>query len=286
MSEQNELAKRDPAMMDAGVTLKGDYQSTKLGIIPRTVDEALTIAKAFAASGYFKDIQNASQAVAKIMYGAELGMTAAASMQSIYFFEGKMTLGGIAIGAIIKRSGRYKVKILQSDKKACRIEFFEKDEDGKWESQGVSAFTIEDATVANLTKKDVWIKYSQDMLFNRAMSAGAKRYSPDIFGGMPVYTEEEVEDFAGPKPDPMRNAEISQSEKIRAKLAPEPTQEEKDNLAKREEKIDELAAKLRGSGMQPAMAGIGDVHVYIGDEKIDGHIVRVQNRAAIRSNGR
>jgi hypothetical protein len=51
--------------------------------------------------------------------------------------------------------------------------------------------------------------------------------------------------------------------------------------------IDELAGKLAsvmGSTQQPATAG--GVSVYIGNEKLDGYIVRANTRQALRSNGR
>jgi hypothetical protein len=51
--------------------------------------------------------------------------------------------------------------------------------------------------------------------------------------------------------------------------------------------IDELAEKLAtmmGSSAQPATAG--GVSVYIGNEKLDGYIVRASTRQALRSNGR
>ena len=53
--------------------------------------------------------------------------------------------------------------------------------------------------------------------------------------------------------------------------------------------IDELAGKLAsvmGSNPQPAAAGAGGVSVYIGNEKLDGYIVRANTRQALRSNGR
>jgi hypothetical protein len=51
--------------------------------------------------------------------------------------------------------------------------------------------------------------------------------------------------------------------------------------------IDELAGKLAsvmGSTQHPATAG--GVSVYIGNEKLDGYIVRANTRQALRSNGR
>jgi hypothetical protein len=43
-----------------------------------------------------------------------------------------------------------------------------------------------------LTSKDNWKKYPSDMLFARAISRGARRYAPGIFGGSPIYTPDEL----------------------------------------------------------------------------------------------
>ena len=43
-----------------------------------------------------------------------------------------------------------------------------------------------------MTEKDNWRKYPSDMLFARAISRGARRFAPGIFGGSPVYTPDEM----------------------------------------------------------------------------------------------
>ena len=48
------------------------------------------------------------------------------------------------------------------------------------------------AQAAGLTGKDNWKKYPSDMLFARAISRGARRFAPGIFGGSPVYTPDEM----------------------------------------------------------------------------------------------
>lgn len=213
------------AKLDAGLTTKRDYQITQVGIIPRTVDEALTIAKAFAASNYFKDIKDASQAVAKIMYGAELGITPAAAMQGVYFFEGKLTIGGTLLGALVRKSGLYKYKVIESTNEKCVLQFLER-EDGAWVEVGVSTFTMADATQAGLAGKDIWKKYPKTMLYNRSMSAGVKMFLPDLFGGMVVYTEDEVDELrANAAPElAAPNPSVNQADKLKSMLA-EPVKE-------------------------------------------------------------
>jgi hypothetical protein len=57
------------------------------------------------------------------------------------------------------------------------------------ESLGVSTFTIDDAKKAQTKNLE---KFPRNMLFARAISNGARWYCPDIFGGSPVYTPDEM----------------------------------------------------------------------------------------------
>jgi hypothetical protein len=50
---------------------------------------------------------------------------------------------------------------------------------------------MDDAKAANL-KGENWTNYPRNMLFARAVSNGAKWFCPDLFGGAPVYTPEEL----------------------------------------------------------------------------------------------
>lgn len=65
--------------------------------------------------------------------------------------------------------------------------------DGK--RRGISRFTLDDARAARLIKDDAraaWNTSPRNMLLARAMSNGCKWFVPEVFGGMPVYTEGEI----------------------------------------------------------------------------------------------
>ena len=72
--------------------------------------------------------------------------------------------------------------------------FLQKDADteGGWMELGPASFTMEDAKQAGLLGNNTWKKYTQDMLFARAVSRGVKRYCSDEFGGS-TYVEGELE---------------------------------------------------------------------------------------------
>lgn len=142
-----------------------------------------------ASSGYFADVKEMSQAVVKILTGREMGIGPMASMSGIYVIQGKPSLSANLMASTIKRSGKYDYRIREHTNEICRIEFFQ-----SGESLGESTFTIEDAKQAeSLSGKNAhsWKKFPRNMLFARAMSNGARFFTPDIFGG-PVYDPEEL----------------------------------------------------------------------------------------------
>jgi hypothetical protein len=108
-------------------------------------------------------------------------------MSGIHIIQGKPVLGANVIATLVKNDRRYNYQVKRCDNTACELVWFE---DGK--PAGSSGFTIEEAKAAGLTGKDNWAKYPSDMLFARAISRGARRFAPGIFGGSPVYTPDEM----------------------------------------------------------------------------------------------
>jgi len=150
--------------------------------------EIMSYADMFFKSGLFSDTAQASQAAVKILAGQELGMGPFQAMQSIHIIKGKATLSAGAMATLIKGSRKYDYRISEKTSDVCRIEFFQLSSSGQYESLGESAFTVADAQRQGTQNMD---KFPANMLFNRAMSNGAKWFCPDIFGG-PVYTPEEM----------------------------------------------------------------------------------------------
>jgi hypothetical protein len=143
----------------------------------------MSIGKAFAESGMFPDTKSAAQAIVKIQAGQEIGIPPFAAMSGIHIIQGKPTIGAGIMASIVKGSGKYDYRVVESTEKLCSIDFYQ----GK-EKIGNSTFTIDDAKKA-LTKN--LEKFPKNMLFARAMSNGVKWYTPDVFSG-PVYVPEEM----------------------------------------------------------------------------------------------
>lgn len=187
---QSHLAVAIPAVQPAPPVMSPaamlPYQEKNLSLV-----DIKEVARLMSASGFFKDANHQAQAFAKIMTGRDLGLPASVSLREIVMVQGKPTLSANLVAAMIKASGKYRYKILVWTNTECQIEFLEK-MDGKWESQGVSSFTIEDAKKADLLKNPTWQKFPRNMLFARATTNGARLYCGDVFLGG-VYTPDELD---------------------------------------------------------------------------------------------
>jgi hypothetical protein len=150
-------------------------------------DQLQRAASALQKSGFFPDVKSEAQAIVKVMAGAELGLPPFAAMSGIHIIQGKPVLGANVLATLVKNDPRYDYRVKQCDDKACIIEWFE-----SGALRGQAGFTMAEALAAGLTGKDNWKKYPSDMLFARAISRGARRFAPGIFGGSPVYTPDEM----------------------------------------------------------------------------------------------
>jgi hypothetical protein len=154
------------------------------------LQEHMQLGDVFYKSGLFADLKSAAQAIVKIQAGAELGIPPFAAMSGISIIQGKPALGASLIAGLIKSSHKYDYRVTRHDTTGCTIEFYEGET-----KLGESSFTAEDAKRAGLLGKDIWNKYPRNMMFSRAMSNGARWYTPDLFTG-PIYTPEELDGTA------------------------------------------------------------------------------------------
>lgn len=182
-----------------------------------SLEDMRALSRVFILSGLFRD-QNKNditeeQAIVKIMAGRELGMEPFTAMQCIDIVLGKISVKPIAIAARIKQSGKYDYKVVKQTDEICTIDFFQ-----NGAKIGESIFTIQDAARMGLSGKDNWRKQPAVMLYNRAMSKGARQACPDAFFGVPVYTREELTDSYEPDALPTPTSVVQPS--------PRPTAEE------------------------------------------------------------
>lgn len=150
-------------------------------------EQAINVGQVLAASGFFQDSRGAAQAAVKVMAGAELGFGPVASMTGVNIIKGRVTLSANLMAAAIKRHPNYTYRVKEHTAERCAIDFIE-----HGVLIGESTFSMEDAKLAGLASGENYRKYPKNMLFSRALSNGAKWYCPDVFGGAPIYTPDEL----------------------------------------------------------------------------------------------
>ena len=154
-----------------------------------SLTQVLTVGQQLAASGFFSDVKQPAQAVAKILYGQEIGIGPMSSMKGVYIIEGAPALAAPLMATLIKRHPDYDYRVRRLEDDGCTIDFYE-----HGELVGTVSFTKDDAIQAQLFGKrgDMYKKYPKNMYFSRALANGARWYCAGVFGGSPVYTPEEL----------------------------------------------------------------------------------------------
>lgn len=154
---------------------------------PEQMNVVKMLAETYVKSGLFKDTADVSKAIVKITLGMTIGIGPVESMMGINIIQGRIALAANLMASKVKGGGKYDYRVIESTAETCLIHFFQ-----KGEFIGQAGYTIEEAKQANLTSKSTWQQYPADMLFNRALSRGARRFCPDAFGAASVYTPEEL----------------------------------------------------------------------------------------------
>lgn len=161
-----------------------------------------TLAQIAMDSGFFNS--NFPQAVIKVLWGREMGLGPIASLSEINVIKGKPVASANLIATRLKESTRYDYRVREWDDQRCVIEFMERALDGRsWDSLGVASFTIQDADRAGLLRNNVWQQYPKPMLFARAVSAGSRAFTPNIWGGNNLYVDGELDGNPSP-PHPVK----------------------------------------------------------------------------------
>lgn len=160
------------------------------------LSDAITLGKILAGSGFFKDVTTEYQAVAKILAGIEHGIAPITAMSNLYVIDGKVSIMAGLVGVLIRRKG-FDYRVEEHDELGCKIQFYRIRSDGEREHLGESTFTMVDAEKAGLlttaggkTSRN-WKAFPRNMLFARALTNGARWYTPDVFGGA-IYTPDEL----------------------------------------------------------------------------------------------
>ena len=165
----------------------------------RTLEETARFAEVVVRSGMFPSVRDAAQAIVKIALGRELGLGPGQSLRGIHLVQGKPELDYTVVGALIRRSGRYDYQVREHTAKRAVIAFTDgcRVSGGSPAVLGEASFSVEDAERRGLTRNPNWRTMPEVMVFARALTAGARMYCPDVFGGA-VYAQGELGDGDDP----------------------------------------------------------------------------------------
>lgn len=165
---------------------------TIAALIPQSLDEAFRVANAIAASGLApKGLEKPEQVLVSIMAGAELGFAPFQSMQSFAVVNGKPSLWGDAIPALLWSRGFDIEEWYDDDDNATKAFCKVTRPSGK---EVLRTFSIADAKKAGLQgKQGPWQTAQKRMLQMRARAFAARDGAADVLRGMQVY--EEVQDY-------------------------------------------------------------------------------------------
>lgn len=164
-------------------------------LVPQNLDDAYRLAKALAASGDMvpKHFQGKPEmTMAAIVRGMEIGLAPMQALSHIAVINGRPSIWGDAIPALLQRSGHHiDVEYEGSGDKLVAVATLTRGDTGK---VIVRRFGMEDAKRANLTgKQGPWQQYPQRMCAHRARTWAARDGAADALMGMQV--SEEVQDY-------------------------------------------------------------------------------------------
>lgn len=175
-----------------GLTLlpsQGDFQLLQI------------LAKNASVSGLYAGVGSEQKILMVLLAAQELGVKPMMALNGgIWNIQGKIEISARLMNSMIRRAG-HSITVKQCDSKSCVLE-------GKRSDSGdtfTASFTLEDAQKAGLASRDVWKKYTEDMLYNRAMSRLARRLFPDVIGT--AYVEGEIRDADYEIVEPNQNKE-------------------------------------------------------------------------------
>lgn len=168
------------------------------GIVPCNLDEAYRLAQAVSMSGLApKGMDKPEQVLIAIMTGLEVGLPPMFALNKIAVINGRPTLWGDAIPALLFSKGfQFAERLSGSGLQAVATCTITRPDGSVIER----TFSAQDAKTAGLwDKSGPWKQYPTRMLQMRARGFAARDGAADVLGGL--YLREEVEDAPAPPKD-------------------------------------------------------------------------------------
>lgn len=134
-------------------------------------------AKLAHASGLFEGVKNPAQAVMKITFGLQMGLSPTESLNDLFIVKGQVGAQGRQIARKFKASSVYSYEIVDLTDEQCVIRV---SENNKVLKPDVVA-TYKEYKDNKITDKLSWQVDRQGQLFNKCVARAQKRHAPDLF---------------------------------------------------------------------------------------------------------
>jgi hypothetical protein len=189
---------------------------------PKSLDEALRFADILSKSTIVpKDFMDKpGNVLVAIQWGMELGLKPMQAMQNIAVINGRPSLWGDAVLALVRSSPvcEYVDEVYENGVAICRAK-------RRGSAEQVRTFSMDDAATAGLKgKQGPWTQYPKRMQQMRARSFALRDTFPDVLKGMPI--AEEIMDHIGEIPaggaqaGRQTPAQIAQGAKLKVERTP------------------------------------------------------------------
>jgi hypothetical protein len=167
-------------------------QKPSFSLTPSSLAEAMEFAGMMSKSSIVpKDYQNnPGNILVAIQWGMEIGLQPLQSMQSIAVINGRPSIWGDAMLALVRSSGLLEAinEEVTDTKAVCTIK-------RRGEQEVVREFSMQDAKQAGLSgKQGPWAQYPKRMLQMRARAFAMRDVFPDVLRG--VHVAEEAQDMS------------------------------------------------------------------------------------------
>lgn len=190
-------------------------------LTPNNLQEAMQIAGILAESDIVpKDYQRKpGNILVAMQWGAEIGLQPLQAMQNIAVINGRPSIWGDAMLALVRGSGLLDFirEEMSEDGQKATVTVKRKNEEPV-----ASVFTMEDAKKAGLSgKQGPWTQYPKRMLKLRARSYALRDVFPDVLKGMAIAEEEKDKeiDITPAAPETSTAKTNSGSSSLKARMA-------------------------------------------------------------------
>jgi hypothetical protein len=178
-------------------TVMTQQRQSAFSLTPQSIDEALRFAEMLSKSSIVpKDYQgNAGNILVAIQWGMEIGLQPLQAMQNIAVINGRPSIWGDAMLAIVRGSALLEYIREEPTDEGCTCTIKRKGEDPV-----TRTFTMADAKKAGLANKQgPWTNYPKRMMQMRARAYALRDVFPDVLRGVEI--AEEVRDMPAPEKD-------------------------------------------------------------------------------------